>query len=95
MYDICERLDKNIDIKLTRNCDMICRMCPNNLDGVCKTDDKVNELDKKVLKMTNLSFGEKIKYKDFHNSVMKNIISCGKLKSICELCEWYYICSKK
>lgn len=95
MYSIIEKLNENPYIRLSRECDMICRMCPDNIEGVCTSDKKVNDFDTKVLENTKFSFGQKIKYQDFHNAVIKNIISCGKLKSICELCQWYYICSNK
>lgn len=72
--------------------DAICQKCPNNLDGKCKTDDKVISYDEKVLDLCGLTDGEIITYKDFCNTVYENIISAGKRENICGDCQWNEMC---
>lgn len=39
---------KNNDYTLVENCDDVCLVCPNNIDGKCVDDEKVGRYDKLV-----------------------------------------------
>ena len=83
--------------KVTLVCgtDIVCSSCPNNMNGVCDTEDKVMRYDKAVLEACGLSNGDEIPYSEFIETVRRQVIENGNRKKICGDCSWDYICSKK
>jgi len=75
--------------------DVVCENCPNNTEGVCATQKKVERYDEKVLEECDLSEGDEISYKEFIEIVRKRIINTGVRKQICGDCSWNYICREK
>lgn len=47
MQKIKEKI-KTCDYELVDTCDDICACCPKNIDGKCKSEDKVYAYDQKV-----------------------------------------------
>lgn len=95
MAKIIELLDTNPMVEIITECDEICQKCPNLIEGVCNTADKVNDYDQAVLGKCNLKANTEINWLDFKNQVVKNIIANGKIKEICADCEWTEICHNK
>ncbi len=96
MTDVTEMLNReNPETEITLKSDIICRKCPNLKDGICKSNEKVSQYDRKVMDLCGISDGEKIRWKDFRKKVNDRIISAGKLKEVCSDCQWLYICEKK
>lgn len=85
---------KNAQIVLTASADCICKICPNNDCGSCKSIEKVKIYDDSVLKLCSLTADEEYSYEQLYNSVTNNIILKNKLHCICSDCEWYGICSE-
>ena len=84
------RNNKEYLINIVFSTDDICEACPNMLDiNLCKTNEKVNNIDSKVIKYFNLEEKEYI-YKDIVNYI-KNNITLEIMGDICKECEWYNI----
>ena len=84
------RNNKEYLINIVFSTDDICLACPNMLDiNLCKTNEKVNNIDSKVIKYFNLEEKEYI-YKDIVNYI-KNNITLEIMDDICKECEWYNI----
>ncbi len=83
--------------KVTLVCrtDDVCSSCPNNMNGVCDSEDKVMRYDRAVLEACCLSDGIEISYSEFIDAVRTQVIESGIRKKICGDCSWDYICSKK
>ncbi len=83
--------------KVTLLCgtDIVCSSCPNNINGVCDTEDKVMRYDRAVLEACGLRDGEEISYSAFIDAVRRQVIASGLRKNICGDCSWDYICTKK
>ena len=79
-------------IKLTVGADNICCRCPNNVEGICETADKVTRYDNAVLKLCGLSDGDVLRWGEFRAKVREKIISPGLLSEVCGDCMWFYIC---
>ena len=82
-------------VTLVCSTDFVCSSCPNNINGVCNTEDKVMRYDKAVLEACGLRDGDEIPYSQFIDAVRLQVIASGRRKSICGDCSWDYICSKK
>ena len=84
------RNNKEYLINIVFSTDDICVACPNMLDiNLCKTNEKVNNIDTKVIKYFNLKEKE-YKYKDIVDYI-KNNITPEIMDDICKECEWYNI----
>lgn len=92
MICIITALNAGAVIELTDQADSICALCPNNCGGVCSSADKVAEFDAEVLRLCGLNTGRRISWTEFEEAVRQNIIANGKIKSVCEGCQWAYIC---
>lgn len=79
----------------TAKADGVCAKCPNMIDGVCKTCDKVDRYDREVLKAIEVADGETAKYTELQKKVREKIIYSGKRESICGDCEWSELCKIK
>jgi hypothetical protein len=96
MSNIIGSLDDNAEIILTLSTDDICKHCPNNIDNICKDENKSNLYDKKVLSylaLTNYALESKpIPYTTLKDIVYKQILSKGKREDVCGDCQWTSIC---
>ncbi len=87
-YELRNNKDCLVDIVFST--DDICISCPNMIDiNLCKTNEKVNNIDTKVIKYFNLKEKE-YKYKDIVDYI-KNNITPEIMDDICKECEWYNI----
>lgn len=82
-------------IQLHTETDIICRNCPGNINGRCKSFKKVYNYDNAVLDFCGLKNGQQIKWSKFSHAVQEKILSQNKRESICGDCQWNEICSKK
>ena len=92
MYNVKRMLNSNPLISITDEADIICVSCPNNKGGICISDTKVKEYDRKVMKFCNISKNEVLQFCDFEKTVYNNILQKGKRCEICNNCEWDKIC---
>ena len=93
MTNVISDLDKNDpEICITDKCDVICKFCPNNINGKCISEIKVSKIDENCKSTLSLSTGFKIKWKTLRSLADENIIKKGILPEICGECQWKDIC---
>lgn len=87
--------DPETEITVSARTDEVCGNCPNNSDGICDSEEKVNRYDMAVLEACNMKDGDVIRYSDFLKQVKEKIIDTGFRCRICGDCGWNDICSKR
>ncbi len=89
---ILQRMNKGERVKLVEGKDDICNSCPNWNNGKCMLDEKIEEKDKKVLKIFGFTVGEELLW----NRVVQKFSSLSKkdFLNICKGCLWKNICFK-
>lgn len=92
MKNVIEQLSKDPPVCITVQTDEICRKCPNNVENVCVTAEKVEKYDKKVLNACGISDGTVMRYSEFRKAVYAGILEAGEREKICGDCQWSEIC---
>lgn len=92
MEELVRQLKKNPVIYICAQTDIVCRTCPNQQQGVCRTESKVSEYDRLVLEYCGLSDGMTMPYADFQEMVRKHILLSHKRSEICGNCQWDSLC---
>lgn len=89
MTDIVDQiLEKNNYLQLKKSRDIICTDCPNlKSDGACELDDKIPDLDKKIIDNFKLSVDEKIKSTEAFKIIKENITP-EFFSECCDECRW-------
>lgn len=84
---------ENPSVCLTLTPDPVCSACPNNQDGRCTSQTKVDSYDRAVLTLCNLHEGDSLPYSSFARLVRKQILDAGKRREVCGSCQWDDLCS--
>lgn len=79
-------------VTLSKECDIICTHCPNNLHGKCIHDEKVSQIDQRCLDEYGLQFGDTIHWYELKQYAYEKIIYANKLTGVCQNCEWRTLC---
>lgn len=79
-------------ITVTRGCDDLCEMCPNNINGVCTSLEKVALMDSAVLNTCNLTYGENVLWTDLAGGARERIFETDEFNHICSSCQWFELC---
>lgn len=95
MGKMLELLQENPPVRLTVHTDRICRKCPNNREGICSSEEKVDHYDNAVLEYCGLKEGKELDFRSFTELVQTRIIEKNLRKSICGGCQWDDICSRR
>ena len=82
----------NTRITVTQGCDDLCKMCPNNINGVCTSLEKTALMDSAVLSICNLSYGENILWTTATCKVRERILKTKEFNKICARCKWFELC---
>ena len=94
-FDI--RNNPNVKIKVSKECDDICKKCPYKKDNICKKTPKLNywilRQDNKVLKKLNIKDNSIHNAKDVFNFSIDNVTS-QNIKDICKGCVFLKNCIK-
>lgn len=95
MQTVLDGMQANPMLELVTGGDIVCTACPNLLDGVCVTAEKVLGYDEKVLSLCGLEAGTSLPWSDFSRLVSENILRPGRREQICGDCEWNRICKAR
>ncbi len=79
-------------IALTRGCDDLCKMCPNNINNVCTSLEKVASMDSAVLSICGLAYGEKNSWAYLSDKARERIFETDEFNKICTCCQWFELC---
>ncbi len=92
MEKIKRELEKNPMVCLEDETDDICVCCPHCVSTVCRSAEKVEAYDRKVLALCGLEAGAELEWKVFEELVKKKILDQGKRKAVCRDCQWDSLC---
>ena len=91
---VLRRLEQNPTIEVVEGGDEICSACPHFRSQKClkseSSENKIRELDCRVISRLKLSTGVKMSYREVSNLVRK--IPKSELPEICGRCEWIKYC---
>ena len=86
--------NKNQKIEVVVDLDKLCSKCPNNIKNkICKTNESVIKMDKKVMDYFNIKTGI-YEYEEIINLIYNNINE-DIIKDICGNCSWYKVTNCK
>ena len=89
MKNIIEKLLKNkLSIKFVKNCDCLCKYCPNKIDNSCKTEEHIKQLDELTITNYNLDLNKIYSFQEIYDNYYKNFDKM-KFLNICQSCEWF------
>jgi len=84
--------DPDVPVELVCGEDMLCEACPNNIDSVCSSEDKVVSIDEKVMNKSELSYGMTDTWNNLSNCAAGVIRDTEQFEDTCGACQWYNIC---
>lgn len=87
--------EKNPEIKLVLQTDVICSCCPHNKNQLCHSECKVQRYDRAVLKTCNLQENQLLDWSEFCEILNKKILSSKPISEICVNCQWLAICQER
>lgn len=94
MYHLLDQLPGQM-ITITLKTDSVCSQCPNNHNALCTSQEKVSQIDSQVAILCNFHDRQSLPYEQFRHIVWKNVIQAGNFESICNDCQWFYLCNEK
>lgn len=95
MKEIIKILDEsNPKVTVVKNCDIICRACPNNAGGACFFEQKVNNFDRRCLEICELQAEDKLSWSELKKCAFEKIVAANRLGEVCGDCEWFQLCAK-
>ena len=82
MESVVSELSENPQTQITvsQGCDELCKMCPNNISGVCASLEKVSLMDSAVLGICDLAYGENVPWAKIAKKARKPI--CSKVRKV-------------
>ena len=78
---------------MTNECDSICAECPNCKNGVCLSDEKVREIDRRAAQKMGLDYGDSVRWSKLCEAAAQTVIRPGLLRAVCGDCEWIGLCA--
>lgn len=94
MKSIVSKFKENPKTQITvaQGCDDLCKMCPNNISGVCTSSQKTDLMDSAVLSICNLTYGENVLWTTAAGKARERIFETKEFNNICACCRWYELC---
>lgn len=92
MAQIQKALTPEALVELVSGTDAVCAACPNNQNGVCRTQEQVDRYDREVLNRCGLHAGQRLSYGSFSGLVEARILAPGLRPAVCGDCEWSDLC---
>lgn len=94
MTDIVSKLknDPITEITVTNGCDDLCKVCPNNINGVCTSLQKVDFMDSSVLGVCEIKYGDTAPWNYLAKTAYERIFETDEFNKICSSCEWFELC---
>ena len=96
MTDLVSKLKNNpmTEITVTKGCDDLCKVCPNNMNGVCASLQKVDFMDNAVIDICKIKYGEKAPWEYLAKAAFERIFETDEFNKICSSCEWFELCKR-
>ena len=81
-------------IDLTEGCDDLCHYCPNRVGNACSSPEKVDGMDRAVLEVCRLAYGQTLPWSTLAQRARTEILNIPKFDAICQSCQWYSLCKE-
>ncbi len=94
MDRIAESLVRSVEVVMHEGCDDICTACPHNKGGRCTSLDKVDRMDREVLAVCDLKYGDRLNWNEAASLAKEKIFETEEFSRICGNCQWYDTCRK-
>ena len=97
MKAVCAKLEANPHTKivLCAGPDDLCKACPHNLPGGCRSGSKPARYDEKCLSACGFSIGDDISWDQFQEKLRDSALKCGEnFARICSDCVWFSVCQQ-
>ena len=85
------RAQPDTAVTLVCGCDDLCKACPHNQNGICRSREKTEGLDIGVLAETGLSAGASGTWASLA-AAARGILQTQAFSKICACCDWYPLC---
>ena len=94
MKSIVSELTVNPETQITvvHGCDDLCKMCTNNIGGVCTSLEKVTFMDSAVLSICDFAYGENVLRAEAAGKAREEIFETEEFHNICACCQWFALC---
>ena len=93
MRRIILRLESGEMVQLVSGTDSVCSACPENQNGTCKSQERVQDFDSAVLVHSGLKLGSRISWNDICDCIETTVLQPeGVFGSICGDCQWSALC---
>ena len=94
MKSIVSELTVNPETQITvvHGCDDLCKLCPNNIGGVCNSLEKVTFMDSAVLSICDFAYGENVLWTEAAGKAREEIFETEEFHNICACCQWFALC---
>ncbi|MGM9520964.1 MAG: DUF1284 domain-containing protein [Oscillospiraceae bacterium] len=79
-------------ISLVEGCDELCSHCPNNECGKCASLQKVDSMDRAVLALCGLCYGDSAVWPELSAAAREKILDTDGFSAVCGDCQWYKLC---
>lgn len=93
MKELIKRLGEGESFTPVFGSDDLCAACPNLIDGVCKSEEKVKRYDKITAELLGLTENQSYT-KEIFDTAKETVLNRGRFDDVCFDCEWAYICHK-
>ena len=91
MSSVLTSLTPDSPIRLAEGHDVLCARCPERTTP-CR---RAAVYDRRVLSLCGLRAGQLLSWEQFRQAIQSQILSPGRLASVCGDCRWAEICLKK
>lgn len=81
-------------VELACGCDDLCGACPHNDGGTCSSLEKVVGMDRSVLDVCGLDYGESAPWAELARRARERILETREFNRICNSCQWFELCEK-
>ncbi|MBR4573350.1 MAG: DUF1284 domain-containing protein [Lachnospiraceae bacterium] len=93
MDQIVEALSADAEVTIREGCDDICSACPHNIENTCRSLEKVDRMDNRIVDACGLTYNARRTWKELKRLVGKRIFDDGRFDEICSSCQWYDLCA--
>ena len=79
-------------VELVYGTDELCSVCPNRQESCCRSEEKVQRMDRAVLAICRLNTGDAAEWAGLADKAKKLILSTDAFENVCGNCQWFELC---
>jgi len=86
------KADPNEEIRLVEGTDDVCAACPHAAGGRCAAQEKVDRMDRGVLRALGLSYEQRGSWRALSLAAVEKVLQTEGFGQICADCQWMALC---